>query len=277
MPIVSIWVMPMGILALIAMPFGFDGKLWPLMGAGIDWMIAVALWVASLPGAVGRVAAFGTGPLLLGPAGLVLLCLFRTPLRWGGVPIGILASLWAAFSPSPDVLLSGDGRTFAVRGAEGRLAIARTGSDSFAARDWLAADGDGRAFNSPSVAEGIACDRSGCTGKLADGRVAAFVLAPDAFAEDCVRAAVVASQRDAPPHCDAPVVVDRQTWRQRGAIAVRRVGSDLSLETARPPGFDRPWGHARGNTASDPVRPASGLRPASRDVTPGDDALEPGD
>ena len=61
MPIVSIWVMPMGLLGLIAIPFGFDGLFWRLMGDGIDWMIAVALFVAHLPGAVGRMAAFGVG------------------------------------------------------------------------------------------------------------------------------------------------------------------------------------------------------------------------
>ena len=77
MPVVSIWVMPMGILGLVAMPFGFDGLFWRLMGEGIDWMIAVALWVTSLPGAVGRVTAFGIGPLLLGSAGLVVLCLLK--------------------------------------------------------------------------------------------------------------------------------------------------------------------------------------------------------
>ena len=65
MPIVSLLVMPSGLLALLALPFGLDGPLWRLMGLGIDWMIAVALWVASLPGSVGRIAAFGIGPLLL--------------------------------------------------------------------------------------------------------------------------------------------------------------------------------------------------------------------
>src|SRR5256885_9296436 len=64
MPVVSAWVMPTGILGVLALPFGFDGFFWRLMGAGIDWMIAVALWVASLPGAFGPMAAFGTGPLL---------------------------------------------------------------------------------------------------------------------------------------------------------------------------------------------------------------------
>jgi competence protein ComEC len=41
------------------MCFGFDPFFWRLMGLGIDWMIAVTQWVAGLPGAVGRIAAFG--------------------------------------------------------------------------------------------------------------------------------------------------------------------------------------------------------------------------
>src|ERR1700745_28213 len=84
MPVVSAWVMPAGILGLISMPLGFDGPWWRLMGQGIDWMISVALWVTSFPGALGRMAAFGTGPLLLCTAGLVVLCLFKTPLRFIG-------------------------------------------------------------------------------------------------------------------------------------------------------------------------------------------------
>ena len=84
MPIVSAWVMPMGILGVIAIPFGFDAEFWRQMGFGIDWMDAVALWVASLPGAFGRVTSFGTGPLLLGTAALLVIGLLKTPLRWSG-------------------------------------------------------------------------------------------------------------------------------------------------------------------------------------------------
>jgi len=43
--------MPAGMLGLAAMPFGFDGFFWWLMGVGIDWMIVVTEWVAALPGA----------------------------------------------------------------------------------------------------------------------------------------------------------------------------------------------------------------------------------
>ncbi len=72
MPVISAVAMPAGLLALVAMPFGFDAPLWRLMGLGIDWMVVVAMWVAGLPGAVGHVAAFGAGPLLLATAGLVV-------------------------------------------------------------------------------------------------------------------------------------------------------------------------------------------------------------
>src|ERR1700716_2018511 len=71
MPVVSAWVMPAGMLGLVAMPFGFDDFFWRLMGDGLQWMIDVALWVASLPGAVGRVTAFGPGALLVITAGLL--------------------------------------------------------------------------------------------------------------------------------------------------------------------------------------------------------------
>src|SRR5215471_11250719 len=115
MPIVSIWVMPAGIMGVFALPFGFDGICWRAMGWGIDWMIAVALWVTNLPGSVGRMAAFGVGPLLLGSAGLVVLGLLKSPLRCAGAVLLAVASLWAIRTPQPDVLVSADGTSFAVR------------------------------------------------------------------------------------------------------------------------------------------------------------------
>src|SRR6202035_3018490 len=69
MPVVSAVVMPAEMLGLLAMPFGLDGFFWWLMGVGIDWMIVVTQWVADLPGAIGRMAAFGIGPLIAASAG----------------------------------------------------------------------------------------------------------------------------------------------------------------------------------------------------------------
>ena len=166
MPVVSAWVMPMGILGVVAIPFGFDGIFWRQMGYGIEWMDAVALWVTNLPGAFGRVTSFGTGPLLLATAGLLVIGLLKTPLRWSGTALVALAIVLAARTPVPDILVAADGRAFAVRGADRRLAFHHTGGDTFATREWLAADADGRDPTDKALGEGVACDPTGCIGKL---------------------------------------------------------------------------------------------------------------
>jgi competence protein ComEC len=269
MPVVSALVMPMGILAVLAMPFGFDAVFWKLMGLGIDWMITVALWVTSLPGSVGRMAAFGTGPLLLCTAGMLLLCLLRSPLRWSGAGLVVAASLWAANAPRPDVLVAADGQSAAIRGADGQLAVMASGRDTFAVKEWLAADGDARAPKDPTLGNGVRCDAVGCIGKLADGRLAAMALSVEAFDEDCRRAAVVVSPREAPGAC-AALLIDRKAWRANGAISLRWAGDRFELNAARPPDYERPWARAPRATAEGT---APALRPASRDATPRIDDL----
>ena len=244
MPIVSAWVMPMGILGILTMPLGLDAEFWRQMGYGIEWMNAVGLWVASLPGAYGRVTLFGTGPLLLATAGFLVIGLLKTPLRWSGAVAVAAATIWAASAPRPDVLIAGDGRGFAVRGNDGRLAIHHTGGDSFAVREWLAADADGRDVHDQSLGQGIGCDPSGCIGKLAGGGLIAYALTPEAFEEDCTRAALVVARRGDPPaDCNA-TVIPRALWRQRGALVLSRRGNDFVIDSARPKNFDRPWSPA---------------------------------
>jgi len=138
------------------------------------------------------------------------------------------------------VLIAGDGRGFAVRGNDGRLAIQHSG-DSFAVREWLAADANGRDAHDQSLGQGIACDASGCIGKLAGGGLVAYAFSPEAFEEDCIRAVlVVASRGEAPADCKA-TVIDRGSWRQRGALILTRRGADFIIESARSKNFDRPW------------------------------------
>ena len=276
MPIVSIWVMPAGILALIALPFGFDAPLWQLMGLGIDWMITVALFVANLPGAVGRMAAFGTGPLLLCTFGLVLLGLLRSPLRWSGAAAVIAAALWAMRAPLPDVYVADRGDVVAVRGPSGQLSVMRVAkSDTFSVREWLAADGEARTQKDASLSQGVTCDEVGCVARLADGTIVAFPTAAEAFAEDCRRAALVVSQRTAPPSC-AATTIDRTVWQRTGASALYRTGNGWETVVAYPAGYDRPWAKAKpmagaAESASPPNRsPPHDATPRTEDLAPDD-------
>jgi competence protein ComEC len=261
MPIVSIWVMPCGLLALAAMPFGFDGPLWRAMGQGIERMDAIAVWVASLPGAVGRIPAFGIGALVVATAGLCLICLLRSRLRWSGIALIAIAIVMALRAPQPDVLINANADAVAVRGADGHLSVLRNGSDVLAVREWLNADADARAPTDAGLKDGFSCDAAACIARLSDGSVVSVARTAHGLVEDCDQASVVITPRGAPPQCRA-LAVDRRQLGAGGAMALRRVGNGWSIEPAVPPGTERPWArnasHARSRSG-----PVSGT-----DVTP---------
>ena len=75
-------------------------------------------------------AAFGIGPLIVASIGIILMGLLRTPLRWSGAAVLLVAVVWAMRVPQPDILISGDGRNVAVRGADGRLHLMRAAKDA---------------------------------------------------------------------------------------------------------------------------------------------------
>ncbi|MDO9412839.1 MAG: ComEC/Rec2 family competence protein [Pseudolabrys sp.] len=275
MPVVSAMVMPMGILGVLAMPFGFDAFFWRLMGVGLDWMIGVAVWVTSLPGSVGYMPAFGIGPLLLVTLGLLLMCLLRTPLRWSGAVVAVVASLWAINAPRPDVLVAADGQSAAIRGVGGRLSVLASGRDTFAVKEWLAADGDARKPGDASLKAGVLCDAIGCTARLADGKIVAFALSAEAFAEDCTRAVAVISPQQVPASC-AAALIDRPAWRAQGATALFWNGEKFEQQVARPPGIDRPWARAQAGSSQNDSTPTI-RRPVVPDATPAAESLEAGD
>jgi competence protein ComEC len=278
MPVVSLLVMPAGLFGLLAVPFGFDGVFWRLMEIGIGWMVAVSQWVAALPGAAGRMAAFGTGPLIAMSAGLVLLGLLRTPLRWIGGGVVAIAMLWALAAPQPDILISGDGRAVAVRGPDGQLRLMRHGRDAFQTRAWLAADADPRAPDDASLSDGVSCDASGCVVPAADGRLVALALAPDAFADDCVRAAIIVTARQPPADC-AATVFDAESLRGQGTLALRTSGDGTAVAATRPRGTGRPWARAVAEDAGETgTAPRRAVRPARAiDATPAETDLQADD
>jgi competence protein ComEC len=270
MPIVSAWVMPAGIAGLLTMPLGLDAMCWRSMGLGIEWMVEIARWTSSFPGALGRMAAFGIGPLLLCTLGMVLLCLLKTPLRLLGLLLIGCAIIMMLRAPRPDVLIAADGATAAVRGADGMLGIVRSGNDVFALREWLAADGDARDPKDMAMGHNIRCDAAGCIAKLRDGSLVAIARTIEAFQEDCRRAILVVTARDAPTDCGT-AVIDRRVLGRHGAMTLRRVGEGFEITPARPADYDRPWARAAVQTSAAPEATQQ------RDTTPRADDLEAGD
>jgi competence protein ComEC len=259
MPVVSALVMPAGMLGLIAMPFGLDGIFWRLMDVGINWMIIVSQWVAALPGAIGRIHAFGVGPVLVATLGMIVVSVLRTPLRWSGAVMMLGATWWALAVPQPDILVSGDGRHVGVRGADGLLHVMQMGKDAFLLKEWLAADADTRTPLDPSLFDASSCDEAGCVAPLHDGALVALAHRPDSFDDDCTRAAFIVAPYFSPPSSCAAEVIDRLRLQRSGALAVRRVGDRFIADAVRPDGLDRPWSPASASpvTANDGSPPAA--------------------
>jgi competence protein ComEC len=289
MPIVSAWVMPLGLLGVVALPFGFDGVFWRLMSGGIDWMTTVAQWVARLPCAVGHVSAFGVTPLLVASFGLIAICLLRSPLRFAGAVLIALSVMAMWRTPRPDVLVAADARMVAVRNPDGRLSVMAAMRDDFTLRAWLAADADARGARDETLLQHVRCDELGCTAQLAGGGLVAFSRSAEALIEDCARAVLVVTQRTVPPDCKAQVI-DRTLWQRHGAAALTRVQDASAIKASerdtpernaftvvytRPPGHSRPWAAQplpRAESASLP-----GARQPLRDATPRNEDLEADD
>jgi len=246
MPVVSALVMPAGLLGLVAAPFGLDSLFWWLMGIGIDWMILVTQWVAALPGAIGRMASFGTGPLILSSIAIVLLGLLRSPLRWSGAGLLISAILWALVVPQPEVLISGDGHNVAVRGSDDRLHFMRSTKDAFLLKEWLAADADDRPPTDTALTNGVSCDEAGCVSPLADGRLVALAFRPEALVDDCSHAVLIIATSKPPPDCPAEFI-DRDDLKARGTMALHRKGARWTISAIKPAGTERPWSPTSSN------------------------------
>ncbi|WP_406858253.1 ComEC/Rec2 family competence protein [Alsobacter sp. KACC 23698] len=241
LPLVSLIVMPAALLGAIAYPFGLDGPIWQIMGLGVEGMLRISARIHAWSGSTQAVKAFGAGAVLLLTASLLWLTLWRTALRWLGVPLGLAGVLLAAQSRAPDVVMARDGRALAVRGPEGRMVIVGRQAGSFVTEQWLRADGDARNTGDLSLGAGASCDPLGCVVRMADGKALSQVLSAAAFAEDCDRAAIIVTPLAAPAWCDRPLVLDRTRLAALGAVALVREGEGLRIESERSPQRDRPW------------------------------------
>ncbi|MFK8251549.1 ComEC/Rec2 family competence protein [Ancylobacter terrae] len=250
MPLISLLVMPFGLLGTILIPFGFDGPAWRVMGWGIDGMLAVSDRVAAMPGADRSIAAFPMAALGLASLALIGVCLLRTRLIVLA-PLCLAAALVVAgLAPRPAVLIDPQGQTIAVRQSDGSLSVVGSRADGapanrFALEQWRAANGErsaptaqGRAPSAPGADPAVRCDRTGCTVTGTPG-VVGLPRSRDALADDCRLATILVTRFEPPRDCAARVIRTRDT--APNAAALFTAGEGYRLEWARPPGSERPW------------------------------------
>jgi competence protein ComEC len=243
MPVMGFVAMPAAALSVLLMPFGLE--YWPLrvLGWGIDAMLSVGRWVSGLPGAVSVVSAWPTSALALVSLGGLWVGLWRRRWRWLGVAPILLGFGLAYTNDPPDLLIGRDGLTIAMRSKDGTLKLLRPAKDKYSASEWLRRDGDDQTADAAVATkrDGVSCDSLGCIAKTSYGSRIAFVLKPEAFAEDCSAAVVVISAVPVRHACQGPeFVADIFDVARSNGYAIW-LGPPIVSETVEHYRGARPW------------------------------------
>ena len=266
LPLLTVVVMPAGLLALLLMPFGLATLPLAVMERGLAGMLRAADAIAALPHPWWPVPALSAMATALIAGGLVWLCLRADRLRLLGM-VPVLAGLLSPFAPRPDVLVEDRARLLAARISAGqRLAAAPPGrAGDFALRIWLRRDGDTASPRQARHRPGWKCDALACRARTkADVRL---LYLRDVFRERrkgpevnrehelaslaermaglCETADVIVAAfplRGMCAHAPARVVIDRfDVWRD-GAHALFIDGDGgIRVRTVRQSLPRRPW------------------------------------
>ncbi len=241
LPLVGLLIMPFALISLVLMPLGLEA--WPLhiMGLGIDLLVATGKWVGSWRGAVSVMPSISGLALFLMALGGLWLCLWQTRWRALGLVIAALGVLFSGGGPRPDVLIERDGKSIALRGEDGRLALPPATRASYSVDNWLLAAGDERDAEGASSNSPFVCDIIGCIGKV-KGKTIALIRHPAALEEDCRSADIVIAPFSVGKGCKAArVVIDRHALKADGAYALYIEGLSIRSESVAETRGRRPW------------------------------------
>lgn len=135
MPVISFVIMPFAMIGTFAMAFGLEE--WPLriMGQGVDAMLWIARWCADFS-PQDTVGALAPAAFVLMILSLLVLTFCQSPIRLAALALIPAALLINRNAPSPDMLVSEDGRLVAIAGEGGALAVNRDRPNAFTTEVW---------------------------------------------------------------------------------------------------------------------------------------------
>ncbi|MGZ8995635.1 MAG: ComEC/Rec2 family competence protein [Rhodospirillales bacterium] len=126
-PVTALWIMPLGVGALLAMPLGLAGPFLTAIGWGVGLVIWIAEEVASWPGAVLPLPAMPLAGLVAMTLGGAWLCLWRGRWRYGGA-IAVAAGMASIALPTPpDLLIDADAKVVGANAERRPGAVANAG------------------------------------------------------------------------------------------------------------------------------------------------------
>lgn len=258
-PIFSLLVMPFGFLGMLAMPFGFELPFFAVMGYGIEQIVTISGWLSDFSKNIATTGQLERSAFFLTSMSFLLFCLLKSKLRLLMVPFFLLGFFSLKNGGVPDIFISEDGKTVALR-QERDLLVSGARSGKFEIKVWRAAARLSDSLLNPGTlaqkqqsarTKGApVCDAYGCIFQTNDMLIA-HTKHPSGFYEDCRRANLVISEFSAPQYCaETAHVIDRNILRSSGAHTVS-INSNFTDDPtvdrfsvfSAIPSLKRPWHH----------------------------------
>ncbi|MBG6178504.1 competence protein ComEC [Labrenzia sp. EL_208] len=234
MPVFTLLVMPMGVLAMIMMPFGLASLPLAAMSLGITLLLKIAAFVAELDGgagAIGRLTAFEAFAFSIALFACLLLRGWWRSCALVPFTVGLILVL---FSQPPDVQIAATGTRISARDINGDLNWLG-GRRTFLVDVWYQTEGVpaheimSHKMKSPQKT----CDSDGCVIKAYTAvggdeemerppapLLIAMPKSQKALALDCRYADLIVSDLIVPATCGAKLVIDGGTRQVRGAVSL---------------------------------------------------------
>ena len=251
-PLVTFVSMPLIALALALDLVGFGRPAWWLAEFSLDQLLDIAHWTAAQPGAVKLMPQMSHPTFALFVGGGLWLALWQGRKRVLGLVPAAVATLMMLATPTPDVLVSSDGRHVGIAGEGERLLMLRESRSNYA-RDNL----QEIAATSGEVVPlakwpGARCSRDFCVLAIARaGKTWHLLMARSremieerALAAACERADIVVADRFLPRSC-APrwLKADRRYLNEHGGLSI--VLADESIATVGTGQGEHGWWRGR--------------------------------
>lgn len=241
LPIVSVAVMPMALLATVLMPFGLEKLPLLVMERGLNVVMTISDWVSTWPHA-------GLALPLLSPAVAVTLsfvaafvCMSASSLRWLAVPAAGVAAWLAAGDSTPDIYIEERAKVVAAISADGHLVPSSVKGPRFAVSKWLAEVGQAETPAQAAKRALWLCDAKLCSAVVA-GRKVVYLKETAELARPCPSADVVIAQYPLRRKCKGRLAtIDRfDVWR-KGAHTIIFTDDGVLIATVRETQGVRPW------------------------------------
>jgi competence protein ComEC len=273
-PLTTFVIMPLEALALLLDSAGVGAPVWTLTGWSLSLLLGLAHAVASTPGAVATLASMPPWALAFTIIGGLWLCLWTTQVRLVGLVPVFVGATGAVLSPTPDLLITGDGRHVAIVRA-GIPLLVRERSGEFVGdivAEAAGYDGEPRRMEGQPMSH---CTRDSCVASIAgEGRSWRLLATRSSTRIDwprivraCAQADIVVADRWLPKACNPRwLKLDRQALERSGGVAIY-LDRQPRIETVSQRIAAHPWAPLNSVGSAPPGGPGS-ERGADRSAAP---------